>query len=268
MTQPERRTKPHSPLSFVLRTIGAFSIIGLISFVYILLCVLLIPFRAMRIRAGNVYGKMVGRTVLWMGGVRPVVHFREGKRDPNPAIYVCNHTSTLDMWVGMWLCPMGGCGVAKKEIVLIPFFGQAYWLSGHLLLDRGNRDKAIASLKKANEVVKAHKLSVWMWPEGTRSRDGRLKAMKKGFAYFAVATGLPIIPVVIHDADLLWPGRSFQLTPGDLQIEVLPPHDTGHWTADRIPEQIEEVWGLIQGALGPRQQGDPECLRAPSDAEG
>ena len=70
-----------------------------------------------------------------------------------------------------------------------------------------------------------------------------------------IATGLPIVPVVIHDADQMWPGRSFQITPGDLRVEVLPPHDTSHWKPEDVAENAEEVWMVLQEALGSRQQG-------------
>ena len=71
---------------------------------------------------------------------------RERLEASSPAIYITNHTATLDVLIAMWLCRVGGCGIAKKEIARIPFFGWAYWLSGHLLIDRGDREGAIAAL--------------------------------------------------------------------------------------------------------------------------
>jgi lysophosphatidate acyltransferase len=190
-----------------------------------------------------------------MAGIRPVIANRERVAAHAPALFVCNHTSTVDMWVGMWLCPIGACGVAKKEIIKVPFLGQAYQLSGHLLVDRANREKAIESMESAGNLIKKHGMSIWMWPEGTRSRDGRLQPFKKGFVHLAIATGLPIIPIVFHDADILWPGRTFRASPGDLQIEVLEPVDTSKWRPETAAEHSLEIWTMLQEKLSARQQG-------------
>lgn len=255
-TPPPPPRPPHGRLSMTLRAALGFLVIAPLSALYFALCVLLLPWRSLRIRVGNAYGKTVGRWVLFMVQIRPVVLHRERLHLARPALYVCNHASTADMWAGMWLCPFGGCGVAKKEIVRVPFFGQAYFLSGHLLVDRGNLDKAIASMKEAAEVVRRHHLSLWMWPEGTRSRDGRLQPLKKGFVHLALATGLSVVPVVIHDGDLLW-RRGMRVVPGPLRIEVLEPVDTSGWRMETADRHAQEVWSRLQSALGPRQRGTP-----------
>ena len=203
-----------------------------LSLLYIGLCLVLLPWRALRLKAGNVYGKLVGPIVFRLAGAKPVFENHEILRDSQPAMFVSNHTSTVDMWIGMWMCPLPSCGIAKKEIVRIPFFGLCYLLSGHLLVDRGNRAKAVASMKKAAAVVSRHGLNLWMWPEGTRSRDGRLRVPKKGFAHMAIAPRLPIVPVVFHDANKRWPGGTFRVTPGEVRIEILPPIRTDDWAPE------------------------------------
>ena len=123
------------------------------------------------------------------------------------------------MFLGMWLCPYGGVGIAKQEITRIPVFGLAYKLSGHLLLDRGNKERAIASMDLLVKVVKKHDLSIWLWPEGTRSRQGELLPFKKGFVHLAIATGLPIVPIVTHNAPRVWPVGTFRFSPGEVQVK-------------------------------------------------
>ena len=92
-----------------------------------------------------------------------------------PAVYIGNHTSTLDAFLSFWLTPpQGATGVVKKEIALIPFFGQIYWLSGNLLINRKDRGGSVETLKKVVDFVRTYKLGFWIMPEGTRSRDGRL----------------------------------------------------------------------------------------------
>jgi len=232
--------------SFVLVSSGAV--------VYLLLSLLLLPWRPLRIRIGNVYGKTVAPSVAWILGVRTRVRHRERLAESRPAIYVTNHTSTLDVLIAMWLCPVGGCGTAKKEIARIPFFGWAYWLSGHLLIDRGDREGAIAALAATAEFVRRHRLSIWIWPEGTRSRDGRLLSFRKGFVHLAIATGLPVVPVVLHGAHQRVPGRSFTLIPGELEVEVLEPIDTRSWKPETVGEHVEQAHAVFSRALRPAQR--------------
>ena len=82
--------------------------------------------------------------------------------------------------------------------------------------------------------------------------------MKKGFAHLAIATGLPVVPVVFHDADLRWPGGSLRPSPGRLRIEVLPDIDTSEWTTESVGAHSQELWSVFQDALGERQMALPE----------
>ena len=241
-------------ISTLIRWTLGFSFVIAFSVPYVLLILLMLPWRGLRIRMGNVYGKIVGPTLTRITGTRATIHNRALINEQKPAIYVTNHSSELDPFIAMWLCPMGGCGIAKKEIARVPFFGWAYKLSGHLLIDRSNREKAIASMKEIASLVKLHDLSIWIWPEGTRSRDGRLQPLKKGFVHLAIATGLPIVPIIMHDAHKRWPGRSLRMYPGKLNIDVLPAIDTTGWSAQTMEEHLAEVHGIFADALDPHQQ--------------
>lgn len=243
---------PHSRLVVAWKCLVAALVVGPLSVLYMLVCALLLPWRVLRIRVGKLYGTLCGRAVCALAGIRTRVENPE--RLAGPAIFVCNHASTVDMWAGMPLAPHGSCGVAKKEIVRVPFFGQAYFLSGHLRLDRGNRERAIASMAEAGRLVRDNDLSIWMWPEGTRSRDGRLRPLKKGFVHLAIATGLPVVPVVFHDAHRLWPGRTLRIAPGELRVEVLPAIETGGWSAETSGLHALQVQSAFQDALGERQK--------------
>ncbi len=252
-----RRLQEARPLGFAgtwVRIATSFVLLSSGAVVYLLLSLLLLPWRPLRIRIGNVYGKAVGPWVARILGVRTRVRYRERLAASSPAIYITNHTSALDVFIAMWLCPMGGCGIAKKEIARIPFFGWAYWLSGHLLIDRGDREGTIAALAATAELVRRHRLSIWIWPEGTRSRDGRLLSFRKGFAHLAIATGLPVVPVVLHGAHERLPDRSFRLIPGALEVEVMEPIDTRSWKRETLDEHVEQVHEIVRRALRPAQR--------------
>ena len=203
---------------------------------------------------GNFYGKVVGPTVLWAIGMRATVLHRERVNDNYPAIYLSNHTSQLDPLIAIWICPFGGCGVAKKEIANVPFFGWVYRLSGHLLIDRSSPAKAISSMQELARLVEALKLGVWIWPEGTRSLDGRLLPLKKGFAHMAIKTKLPIVPVVVRNAQYRWPSKTILLYPGRYEIEVLPRVETDDWSVETLDQHIARIEQIYNENLPSEQQ--------------
>ncbi len=244
-------------ISSAVRLVIGFVYVAITAVVTMLLALPLLPWRALRIKLCNYYGKAVGWIICRIARARPVVTNREGIGAAFPAIYVSNHTSTLDAFIAIWLCPVGGCGVVKKEIANIPFFGWLYRLSGHLRVDRGNREGAVAALKSTAEVVRRHRLSMWIWPEGTRSRDGRLLPLKKGFVHLAIATGLPVVPVVVHGAHKNWAKHAFLFNKVTVPIYVLPPIDTSTWKVETTDAHCDEVHRVFAAALPPDQQPAP-----------
>lgn len=242
-TRPLRTSIPRYAAGFGL--IAAVSVIGMP------LALLLLPSRTLRIKLTNVLGKITGSAVTWLSGARPRFEHRERIDASFPAIYVMNHTSTLDMFLAIWLCPIGGCGVTKKEVTKVPFLGQLYRLSGHLLLDRGDKNQSVGELTAAAALMKKHRLACWILPEGTRSHSGELKPFKTGFVHLAIATGLPVVPVVVHGANRIWPkGSTFH--GGELPIEVLEPIDTSAWASENSKDHAQMVHDRVAAALARR----------------
>ena len=236
-------------LSFLIRFSIGFVWLGFWSLTCMCLMILALPFRTLRVRIGNFCGKKIGPVVSWLIGAKIINPDSEKLNSSKPAIFVSNHASALDVFIGMALCPYGGCGVGKKEILKIPFFGLAYWLAGQLLIDRGNNAKAVASMKKLSDFVKAKGLSIWIWPEGTRSLDGKLIPFKKGFVHLALATGLPVVPVIVHGAHKVWPAKTMQFYPGEVKVEVLDPIKTDDWNRETVDKHVEEVRNFMAKAL-------------------
>ena len=243
------KPKKIGPLSFTVRFIFGLTWMVTWSTLCISLMILTLPFRTLRIRIGNFCGKMIGPFITRIVGTKLINPDHEKLKSLTPAIFVTNHSSALDVFISMGLCPYGGCGVGKKEVAKIPFFGWAYWLSGHLLIDRSNREKAVDSMSKLSDFVNKNNLSIWIWPEGTRSMNGKLIPFKKGFVHLALATGLPIVPIVLHGAHERWPAKTMQFYPGDVRVEVLDSIQTDTWTKENIDEHVEEVKGLMAKAL-------------------
>ena len=217
--------------------------------VFFLACLLLLPSRRARIVACNWFGKTVGRSMLWFIGAGVPAGGPARLQAAFPAIYVSNHSSIIDNFLGMWLSPVGTVGVAKKEIVYFPFLGLLYLVSGHLRVDRSDRASAAQDMARLAELVRRHRLGIWIWPEGTRSADGRLQPFKKGFVHLAVATGLPVVPVVVRGAYEGWRKNSLLIVPTDLRVDVLEPIPTTRWTLEDTDAHVEEVHRRFRAVL-------------------
>lgn len=237
-----------------LRLVVGFVIIGVNATVTLLVCALLIPFRTLRIKACNVFGKVTGPMVMKLSGCPLSITGWEHLDADRPAIYVSNHTSIVDIFLAIWLSPMGTVGVAKKQVVWYPFFGQLYLLSGHLRIDRGNSPSARASLAALGQFVRDNRLSIYIWPEGTRSRSGHLLPFKKGIVHLALQTGLPIVPVVVEGAHEAWVKHSLQIAPVPIRVTVLPAIDTRGWREDTADAHVDQVWQAFRATLPDAQQ--------------
>jgi 1-acyl-sn-glycerol-3-phosphate acyltransferase len=237
-----------------LRFVTGFFVMAISVIIQFLLLLFAIPFLLVRIKACNYWGHVVGPMMMRVTGSPVKWVGKEKLSSGRPAIYVSNHTSSIDIFLGIWVAPVGTVGVAKKEIIYAPFFGQLYWLSGHLRLDRSNRERAIESMRALAQKVSENRLSIYIWPEGTRSRDGRLMKFKKGAFHLALQTKLPIIPIVVHGAHKCWEPKKLRIQPSPVQVLVLDPVDTSSWTAETLETHVEEVRQLFIANLPEEQR--------------
>ena len=235
---------------------------GISASILLLSLILFLPSRGIRIRAGNLFGKIMGPYFTWLGDCKINVNRKEHLDRKRPAIYVSNHTSVMDIFIAIWLSPFGTVGVAKKEVLVYPFFGQAYLLSGHLWIDRKQTQKTIASLKKLAKVVLRKGLSIFIWPEGTRSRTGRLQPFKKGLVHLALQTTLPLIPVIVQDACRCWEKKTLTIRGVNIKINIIPPIDTSNWSLERLEKALEEVHAQFLKFLPLYQQPETESAMA------
>lgn len=229
------------------RYVVGFAVLAGTCLLLVLVLLPLLPARGLRIRAGNLVARPMAAVCLRLAGIQLdiVHHGRPNQR----GIYVMNHSSHADPLVAMRLCPVGGCGVAKAEIRWVPMFGLAYWLSGHLLIDRGSSERAVGAFRALVPVIERHRLGVWLWPEGTLSRDGALLPFKRGFVHLAIQTGLPVIPVVAHGLHRRWPPRTIRLWPGPVRVDVLAPIDTSGWRVEDADAHAAAVRALMADRL-------------------
>ncbi|MCM2680398.1 lysophospholipid acyltransferase family protein [Echinimonas agarilytica] len=141
--------------------------------------------------------------------------------DIGPCVLVCNHQNTLDLVVAPKPLRRGTVSIGKKSLKWIPVFGLFYWITGNIMIDRKNSNKAADTLNQAAEEMMTKKLSVWMFPEGTRSYGRGLLPFKTGAFRLAKQVGVPIVPVCVSDTHELV--NLNRWNNGVVPIEVLPP---------------------------------------------
>ncbi|KAM7498876.1 hypothetical protein LguiA_023290 [Lonicera macranthoides] len=216
-----------------------FAMMMITTLIWGLIMVLLLPWPYQRIRQGNIYGHVTGRLLMWILGNPIKIEGPEYSKER--AIYISNHASPLDIFLLMWLTPTGTVGIAKKEVVWYPLFGQLYVLANHLRIDRSNRITAIESMNKVACAIVKNNLSLMIFPEGTRSKSGQLLPFKKGFVHVALKSRLPIVPIVLSGTHLAWRKNSLRVRPTPLGVKYLPPIRTDEWTVENIDDYIRMV---------------------------
>jgi 1-acyl-sn-glycerol-3-phosphate acyltransferase len=199
--------------------------------------VLLWPSLAWRNRLSLVAGRLWAGVVLWASGIRVNFEGTEHLR-VRPAIFTFNHANVLDFFVNAYFADRRCLVFGKRELAQIPFLGWGWLLGGHPMLRRDDPSQWKAEMGRTQDLLRAG-YSTIIAPEGKRSRDGTLLPFKKGAFHLALATQLPIVPVVIRGgADLLRKGEAF---PGTITVRALPPVPTQGWQEATLEDHVAAV---------------------------
>ncbi|HEX8848984.1 MAG TPA: lysophospholipid acyltransferase family protein [Gemmatimonadaceae bacterium] len=180
-------------------------------------------------------------------GVKIRLHGAEKIRRDGPAVYVANHVSWFDIFALASVLPRYTF-VAKAELAKIPLFGQAAKAAGIVFIERGNRRAAFDTYKDAAELVRGGR-SVVVCPEGTRGRDYHLRPFKKGPFVFAISTGAPIVPTIVHGTIAIQPKGSFRVRSGTVDIHFLDHVPTAGRSYDERAALMQQVWSEMADAL-------------------
>ena len=168
-------------------------------------------------------------------------------------IFMSNHVSNLDPPVFIPRLP-GRCSVlVKSELFRIPILGTAMRMAELVPVERSNREAAIESVRAAAEVLQ-HGLNMVIFPEGTRSIDGRLLPFKKGPFHLAMETGVPVVPVTILGTAECWPKGTWAMKPGTATLVFHAPINPAT-VADR-DALLTAVREQIASALPEDKRGD------------
>ncbi len=173
----------------------------------------------------------IGRRII---GVKIVHHNADIMMNHEPCVVVSNHQSNWDLFIVGSIVPKRMVSLGKKSLKWMPFFGQVYWLGGNILVDRGNRKKAMEAMAITKKALTTKNTSIWFFAEGTRNHGKNMLPFKKGAFVTAVNAGVPIIPVCtssyLDGFDLnRWNN-------GTSHIKVLDPIETKDLTLDDVDQ--------------------------------
>ena len=172
---------------------------------------------------------------------------------PGTCIFAANHTSAADAPAIVWSIPRRIAVLLKRSLFDYPIAGQAFHLAQFIPVDRFNRDSAIVSMEKATEEIRAGQ-SFLIYPEGTRSSDGRLQELKKGTAVMAIKAGVPIVPIACSGAHRVMEKRRLIIRPGEIVVEFLAPIDATQYTFEERDALTRRLHDVIAAALPPDQR--------------
>ncbi|MES1175051.1 MAG: lysophospholipid acyltransferase family protein [Myxococcales bacterium] len=173
----------------------------------------------------------------------------ERARAGGPFVVMSNHQSLYDIPTLYQTLPFRLRMVAKAELFRIPIWAQAMRASGFVELDRSARERAIESLERAKTALRQG-TSIWIAPEGTRSKDGRLGAFKLGGFHLAVGAAARILPVTVSGTRLILPAKGASVVPGaEVRVTVHEPIDPAVFGSDVNEQLVEAVRSKIVSAL-------------------
>ena len=201
-----------------------------------------------RRRGVNFFTSAFPQLLLAVNGVNLNVIGEENLTRQRPAVFIFNHRNNFDPVIVGALVKDNWTGVGKKELQKDPVVGTLGKLVDTVFIDREDPQSAVASLKEAEELARKG-LSVVIAPEGTRLDTKSVGQFKKGPFRLAMSAGVPIVPIVIRNAEVISARDSSTLHPGTVDVVVYPPLSLEDWTLDNLSERIAEVRQLYIDTL-------------------
>lgn len=222
---------------------------------------LLVMFLSIFVRSGNPMHKIAwlwGRSILIVSRIKVSVKGLSKIDQSRSYIFMSNHQSNFDIPVMLGHLKVQFRWLAKIELFRIPIFGHAMRKAGYISIDRNNRESAFESLKLAARKIK-NGVSVLIFPEGTRSLDGKVRPFKKGGFVLAIDAGVPIVPIVLTGTRSIMTKGSFRINPGNVSMIVCQPIQTSVYTRKTKEALMEKVRSVICDCLENFETGKSAC---------
>src|SRR5712664_1999260 len=184
---------------------------------------------------------------------------------PGVCLFVANHTSSADAPAVVGAIPRRIAVLLKESLFKWPIVGQAFRSAHFIPVNRSAHESAIASVERATEAMRAGQ-SFLIYPEGTRSPDGRLQRFKKGAVVMAINAGVPIVPMVCSGAHRIMEKRSLVIHPGEIVVEFLDRIDPSGYSLEQRDILNEKIWYSIMTRRPPDQRplDSPDATAEPA----
>ena len=180
------------------------------------------------------------RMILWVCGINVRISGQENVDPGVPHIYMTNHQSYFDIFALLACLPVDFKFIVKQELMRIPIFGLSMRKAGYIGIERKDPRKAVESIKKAAKKIKQG-ASVVIFPEGTRSIDGRLLEFKRGGFSLALKSGCDIVPVAISNSFRIAPKGSRVINKGSIDMAIGEPISVKGYSKKNIAELMDRV---------------------------
>ncbi|BDB41554.1 MULTISPECIES: HAD-IB family hydrolase/lysophospholipid acyltransferase family protein [Mycobacterium] len=212
-----------------------------------------------RRRGVNFFTSNFSQLLLTTCGVRLNVLGRENLTAQRPAVFIFNHRNQVDPIISGALVKDNWVGVGKKELERDPVMGPLGKLLDGVFIDRDDVNSAVETLHTVEDRAR-NGLSIVIAPEGTRLDTNEVGPFKKGPFRIAMSVGIPIVPIVIRNAEIIASRNSTTLNPGTVDVAVFPPIPVDDWTLDTLPDRIAEIRQLYLDTLADWPVGElPEA---------
>ncbi|WP_094751625.1 1-acylglycerol-3-phosphate O-acyltransferase [Psychromonas sp. CD1] len=179
----------------------------------------------------------------WMVGLKVTYRVPEKAKEYGPAVYIANHQNSYDMLITTGAVQPKSVTIGKKSLVWIPLFGLIYWLTGNILIDRDNQKKSKKTIKDVIQKMHDEQISVWIFPEGTRSNGKGLLPFKMGAFHTALQAKVNIIATVISSTH-----QQVKLNRwdnGEVIVEMLDPIDITQYNKREIRRLMNDSHALM-----------------------
>jgi 1-acyl-sn-glycerol-3-phosphate acyltransferase len=209
------------------------------------------------------------RPILFLAGARLQVDPLPDVDWDRPHVYVMNHQSNLDIPVAFAVLPANLRFVAKHSLAYVPFLGWYMAITGMIFVNRGDGRKAVSSMRRAGERIRAG-ANIIVFPEGTRSRDGKVLPFKKGPFALALEARVPIVPVALEGSGAVQPAKAWIVHPGTIRVKVgrpIPTEGRDPSAREALANEVREALVRLHQEIGGRGGGD-EVAAPPGEGEG
>ncbi len=244
-----RKINPTLQLLAIIYHIVVFMPIAIIVTIITSISIILILPIAGNAHWGNIPAMIWSRILCTLSLVRVKVQGNENIDSKASYILVANHQSIYDIPLVYGWLNNNFKWIMKKELRRLPVIGKTCELMGHIFIDRSHPMRAKQSLEAAKKNLKQGESSIFLFPEGTRTRNGKIQRFKRGAFTIARDLHLPIVPVTIIGAyDALPKGLNY-ITPGTIQMIIHSPIDTTHLNDENLNEMVDKVKNTIESKL-------------------